>query len=172
MSLRAHQRGDTILEVLISVAVLSLILATSFTLTNRNTQATRQAAEHGEAYKLAQSEMEKLKLYLSEPDAEIPSEGQYFCMSDLADEIINLGGRSAGPSDVQTDPEFESQIYQRSECRAGDGDLYYLVVYRGEGAQKNTYTASVRWPGVTGNGVDKVDLMHRLYPDLSSVLEP
>ena len=78
---KLNQRGDTILEVLISVAILSLILTTSFTLANRSSQATRQAAERGESSKFAQSEIEKLKYYLSTPNlTSMPSANSYFCL--------------------------------------------------------------------------------------------
>lgn len=170
---RLTQRGDTILEVLIAVAVLSLILTTTYALANRSTQANRQAAERSEAAKIVQSEMEKLKLYVSIPGAALPPEGTYFCMKSDGKGYVPLNGTRPTP-DKNADPSFSSGIYNPGGnlCRAGVNDLYYKLMYRGTAADgtANTYTSYVRWPAITGNGVDEASMVHRLYPDLTSVI--
>ena len=45
------ERGDTLVEVLIAIAVVSLILGGAFVTTNKNLQATREAQERGNAQK-------------------------------------------------------------------------------------------------------------------------
>lgn len=57
-----YDRGDTIVEVLIAIAVVSLVLAAAFTSTRRSASATRTAQEHGEALKLAESQVEQIKV--------------------------------------------------------------------------------------------------------------
>lgn len=160
------------MEVLISVAVLSLILTTTFALANRNTQANRQAAERAEAFKIAQSQMEKLKLYLS-TGADLPPEGEYFCMTDSAlNPMKELGDDAPNPNNPNEDINFEDGVYANigSDCGPAD-DLYYPIILRGgagsplAGIDKNTYIAYVRWNAVTGNGVDQSSMVHRLYPD-------
>lgn len=154
---RSNQRGDTIMEVLISVAVLSLVLTSSFALANRSTQGNRQAAERSEALKIAQAEMEKLKLYLSTPDATLPAAGSYFCMNDDASALIVFFGA----------PAQDLSSGYRPECTpTTPGDLYYRYIQRGTGAgleEANTYTSIVRWPAVTGNGIDQSSMVHRIY---------
>lgn len=170
MRLMAAQRGDTILEVLISVAVLSLVMASSFALATRSTQTNRQAAERGEAQKIAQAEMEKLKLYLSTPGAVLPTQGSYFCMNDLATGTVALSGIGL-PSDPNADLTFSSPLYSNPSCKSGD--FYYHFIQRGTGSdQKNTYTSSVRWPSPNGKLVNQSAMTHRVYPDLTSVIIP
>lgn len=65
--LRIGSRGDTIIEILLSIAVLSLVLSVSYGLANRSSQTTRQAQERGEAQKLAEEQLEFLRGYVS-PD--------------------------------------------------------------------------------------------------------
>ena len=166
---KLNQRGDTILEVLISVAILSLILTTSFTLANRSSQATRQAAERGESSKFAQSEIEKLKYYLSTPNlTSMPSANSYFCLE------VDAAGVAApvtvtSPTTNIDDPAYFNNIDSR--CREGANQRYSAFIYRGTAPNNaNTYTTYVRWDSVTGRGVDKVDLVHRVYPDTSSII--
>lgn len=55
------ERGDTLVEVLISIAVISLILGGAYVTTNRSLQSTRDAQERGDALKLVESQIEQLK---------------------------------------------------------------------------------------------------------------
>jgi Mg-chelatase subunit ChlD len=175
MKIFSNERGDTILEVMISVTVLSLVLTTSFALANRSTLANRQAGERGEASKIAQAEMEKLKLYISTSGGgNLPAEGEFFCLSPDASKIIDLGGPTDAPADPNSDPDFTSPAYTKAEntdpnlrCKAGANDLYYKMIQRGNTADKteNTYTSMVRWPAVSGHGVDNVRIVHRIHPD-------
>lgn len=56
-----RQRGDTIVEVLIAIAVISLILGGAYVTTNTSLRATRSAQERGNALKLVESQVEQLK---------------------------------------------------------------------------------------------------------------
>ncbi len=60
-------RGDTIIEILLAIAVLSLVLSVSYGLSNRSAQAVRQAQERGEAQKIAEEQLEFMRGYFS-PD--------------------------------------------------------------------------------------------------------
>ena len=65
-----RQRGDTLVEVLIAIAVVSLILGGAYVTTNRSLYATRAAQERGNALKLAESQIEQLKgIVASNPTA-------------------------------------------------------------------------------------------------------
>lgn len=58
---RIGQRGDTIVEVLIAIAVISGVLATSYAIVNRNTISYQQASERVDALKLAEEQIELLR---------------------------------------------------------------------------------------------------------------
>lgn len=55
------QQGETIVEVLIAVAVIGMTLGGAFVTTNRNIQASRNTEERSAALKIAESQIEQLK---------------------------------------------------------------------------------------------------------------
>ena len=55
------QRGDTIVEVLISVAIASMMLASAYAITSRNMRTTRDTQEHSQALQIAQQQVERLR---------------------------------------------------------------------------------------------------------------
>ncbi|HUB93961.1 MAG TPA: hypothetical protein VMB52_05665 [Verrucomicrobiae bacterium] len=55
------QKGDTIIEVLISIAIASLVLVSSYVLTTRNVDTIQATQEHSEALQLAQGQIEFLR---------------------------------------------------------------------------------------------------------------
>ncbi len=54
------QRGDTIIEVLLSIAILSVILVGAYVSVNTSTLTLRDSQEHAEALTIAQSQVESL----------------------------------------------------------------------------------------------------------------
>jgi len=57
----ANQRGDTIIEVLIAVAIVSLVLTAAYALTNKNAAATQEVQEQAYAQKLVEQQVELLR---------------------------------------------------------------------------------------------------------------
>jgi Tfp pilus assembly protein PilV len=67
------QAGDTIVEVVIAVAIVSTILAGAFTVTNRSTIAVRDSEEHAQALQLLQGQVELLRHMASISSASLPN---------------------------------------------------------------------------------------------------
>lgn len=63
MHRRLYQRGDTIVEVLIAIAIMSLILTAAYVTANRNYLSMQDAQERGTALKLLERETEAMKAY-------------------------------------------------------------------------------------------------------------
>lgn len=61
--LRSHdtQRGDTIVEVLIATAIISMLLVASLGVITRNVKASQDVQEHMTAQKLLESQVELLR---------------------------------------------------------------------------------------------------------------
>ena len=66
----ASQRGDTIVEVLLAMAVVGLVLGVAYGITNRSVAIGRSAQERSEALKLAETQLELLKEYISQENIE------------------------------------------------------------------------------------------------------
>jgi type II secretory pathway pseudopilin PulG len=143
---RLTQRGDTVVEVLIAIGVLSLILGGAYILTNRSLQATRSAQERLNATKLTETQLEQIKyLAATNPDAIFGSSApDPFC--------INNAGEVKDASDAG--------------CRVGpDGGtptaqpIFRLSVDR----TANTFKVTNSWDSITGRGVETVQMSYKVY---------
>jgi prepilin-type N-terminal cleavage/methylation domain-containing protein len=59
--MRRSQKGDTLVEVLISIALVGLVLATSYGTASRSVRIGREAQERAEATRIAESQVEQVK---------------------------------------------------------------------------------------------------------------
>ncbi len=129
--------GDTILEVLLCITVLSMVLAGAFVTSNKSLNASRQAEERGEAIKLAEGQLERVKSLGKTASAPIYSVSSPFC-------IDSLNAITAPPACNQT----------------FGGAVYIVSVER----VSNDYTVLVRWDRAGGGGQDRSSIVYRLYP--------
>lgn len=146
-SLRASERGDTIVEVLISIAVISMVLGGAFVTSNKSLQNTRDAGERSNALKLAESQVEQIK-YLSanQPDVlfgtSVPA--SYCLVSNVAYSSSNAVCKvNSGGSPTTVEPAYSLTV-----TRAG-----------------NTFTVRTSWQGTSGNiSANVAELRYRAYP--------
>ncbi len=61
MRISLGEKGDTIIEVLIAVGIVSLIVTSAYATTNRNVQASQNIQEQGQAQKLVERQIELLR---------------------------------------------------------------------------------------------------------------
>lgn len=84
---RSLQRGDTIVEVLLAMAVVGMVLGLAYGITNRSIAIGRSAQERSEALKLAETQVELLKEYISQNASATDS-----AMDTLVDDLALIGG--------------------------------------------------------------------------------
>jgi prepilin-type N-terminal cleavage/methylation domain-containing protein len=65
---QSNQRGDTIVEVLIAVAIVSLVLTSAYALTSRNVRANQEVQEQAYAQKLVEQQAELFRSSAVPPD--------------------------------------------------------------------------------------------------------
>jgi type II secretory pathway pseudopilin PulG len=131
--------GDTIIEVLIAIAVVSSMLGAAFAVTNHSLLNARQAQEHEEALKLLEGQFEQLNELAINPSNQ-PSSGVKFCLSGL---------------NVKLDPD--------PACTVGNvPGGYHLQITRTTTVSNDLYTGEVNWDGPTG-GNDNVSIVYGLY---------
>lgn len=119
-TLRSRNSGDTIIEVLIAIAVVGAVLAGAYTSTQRSVNATRMAQEQGEALKLAESQVEQIKIATDTNTLNVTGAGN-FC--------INSGVLAAS-------------------CVTGTGVVYTTVVTHTAGSRD--FIVNVTWAGLSG----------------------
>ena len=144
-----RQRGDTIVEVLISITVISLVLGGAYVTTNKSLQGTRSAQERGNALKLAESQVEQIKGVLATNPSAIfggatPSP---FCvytsgatLTVVAASNANCTVNTAGAA-TTNEPKFSLAV-----TRSG-----------------NDFTIKNSWVDISGNVTDQLQLAYRAY---------
>ncbi len=141
--MRLSQRGDSIVEVIIVLAVLSLALSIAYATSNQSLLATRQAQENSQATEILRSQLETLRSYAAYPPT---SPNNIFRTPDYC---IATNGNVM----LTTDPA----CYQRNLYRVA---INYVV----GGTSQDTFTATATWEDAQGHGNDVVTLVYRLHP--------
>jgi prepilin-type N-terminal cleavage/methylation domain-containing protein len=130
------ERGDTLVEVLIAIAVITSVMGGAFVMTNRSLQGSRDAQERVNSTKLVESQIEQTKnLAATTPTAifgtGVPSS---FCINAAC--LVDVTG---APSTAQ--PNF-----RLTATRSG-----------------NTFTFTSTWTSVRGNVSNNVVIKYRIY---------
>lgn len=132
------QAGDTIVEVLIAIAVVSMVLVGAFVVSNNSTKTVQDNQEHTQAQQQLQAQVEALRSYLlTVSDASAIGSGNY-CMNSNSPVAFNpatcptvtIGGTTGQP------------YFSRS------GDLY---------------TFTITWDSIKG-GTGKESFVYLAYP--------
>ncbi len=147
-TIHTASRGDTIVEVLISIAIVSLVLAGAYVTTNRSLQATRGAQERAVALKLSESQLERLKgLMATEAGATaVMAMASPFCISPTTGQPVIVSGTvcdfdTAGASNNTAEPVFHMSMVRSS----------------------NDFALTTTWFDVSGRSTDSLQLRYRLY---------
>lgn len=152
------QRGDTIVEVLICIAIAGMILAGAFVVSNRSQLGVRDSQEHAEASKLLQSQLEQLRSNARLQGGTIftfaaPPQG--FCMDGGAKPIS------------ATDPRC---VVNSSGAQYNGSNAYTIAIQRasagsGVAGQGRVFTLTVTWASISGVSSQSSETMtYRLYP--------
>jgi len=146
---RLRERGDTIVEVLIAIAVISLVLGGAYVTTNRSLLATRDAQERGTALKLVESQIEQLKgVVAANPSQVFSGAPASFCISNVS--TVSAASSPACAVDENGAPASAEPIYHLSIGLVTTGGL-------------NTFTVTNHWTNVRGDSTDSLQMQYRLY---------
>ncbi len=129
------QYGDTIIEVLIAITVVSAVLGGAYVTSNHSLKNSRQAQEHTIALKYAESQVELIKA--NSANAVAVAVGTVFCMKNDGSTSTNL------PAD----------------CKPTNGIPYNVKVTR---KSSNIFTVGINWDSIQGNGQDNISLLYKV----------
>jgi Tfp pilus assembly protein PilV len=164
--LKLNQRGDTIVEVLISLAVLSLALGISFASANTSLKQSTNSQEHTEALGIISAQVEKLRSAITSGVTGLPTSSGFFCMVTPSVATDNL------PYVTFSDESVASYADYPASCAQGLNNRYYVSISP-EGANYGytdtpgtspevDYTFVVRWPGLGTFGTQQESLSYRI----------
>jgi type II secretory pathway pseudopilin PulG len=151
-------RGDTIVEVLVAIAVASAVLGSAYLIVNRTLANSQQAQEHSEALGIAQGQVEQLQARSSAGNTDIYNPGNNQHCFDGSGTLQDITPKlKALPSDVDSD----SSKYP-SGCSGLGSQGFYRTAFEYD-SKANSFTVYVDWPSATGHGDDHVSLSYRPY---------
>jgi Tfp pilus assembly protein PilV len=148
-----NQRGDTIVEVLISMTIISSILVGAFILANNSKLQVTNSREHDDAIKILESQLEEMRAYATSNSN--PDQGVFittaFCMYHDQPALTSTGNcvQDDNGNVTTQQPEYNVSIQCQNQCPDHNGG--YL------------YDATVWWPQVTGHGNATESMYYRLY---------
>jgi prepilin-type N-terminal cleavage/methylation domain-containing protein len=134
------QRGDTIVEVMVVLAVLGLAIGISYSTANRSLLNTRQAQESSQATELVQSQVEALRTLTQVGNPQNIFQPGPYCLSPT-------------PYTIQTG----NACSQPSLPSPSNVSITYVAV------PTDTFTVVATWPDALGQGNDTVTLVYRLH---------
>lgn len=140
------QRGDTIVEVLVAIAVITSVLGGAFIMTNRSLQGTRTSQERVNAVKLAESQVELIKNAVATDSTVIfgPSVPASYCLTTAGSVVDSTNAAcKVDGSGSATDTE---PAYKLAVTRSG-----------------NTFTVTNTWENIRGGGKNTVQMVYRVY---------
>jgi type II secretory pathway pseudopilin PulG len=164
-----RQAGDTIVEVLLAIVVVSAVLTGAYVSSNRSLNTTIQSRERNEAVKIAQSQIELLRASLQ---GRAPSAAQdpkqqtnLFCLN--SGNPVTLTALSVSTMTTILDTSIYSApcIHDINDnTPVSVGIPYYISIKRNpSGTDANLYRINVRWYRVGGDSNDQVRFMYRVY---------
>jgi Tfp pilus assembly protein PilE len=146
---RVKPIGDTIVEVMIVLAVLGLAISIAYATANRSLLNARQAQESAEASSLAQDQVEQLRAYSVGDKLDIFNAFPFCIQSGASPQIVNIdtapdgcGGANSGLNGF--DARYAVKITQSTD-------------------NTDTFTVSVKWADILGDGNDSATLIYRVH---------
>lgn len=160
---RLSQRGDTIVEVLIAIAVVASVLAITYSIMNRNLQVMRDNQERTEAVKLAQGQIESLKALWADTSTDggradvsaVNANG--FCV-DLSTDPASVFSLGAGAP--HADLGSDNFADYTGPCHVNN--IYNIGVRRFGPADNYSYRITVRWNSIVGGDLREASAVYRL----------
>jgi prepilin-type N-terminal cleavage/methylation domain-containing protein len=141
------QRGDTLVEVLICVMIVSLILGGAYVTTHRSSLAIRNSQEHSEALKLVQAQLEQLRENAGRETTTVFTGQTPFCM--IEGDVVN----GASPSCKQNS----------SGQQAESEPVYTMTIDRRTVGNGALFAVKAEWASIRG-GMTQETIYYRLYP--------
>ncbi|MDZ7786537.1 MAG: hypothetical protein U5L95_05515 [Candidatus Saccharibacteria bacterium] len=157
-------KGDTIVEVLMAIVVVSSTLGAAFATMDRGTAGTRASQERAEALKHVETQVEMLKTAISNNVVSTPLPPDPFCLyistsNDI--QVAELPGLANG--DLEDSEDFShydtlADPPPGNPCRKGSipGNYNVSIIHDGS----DTFTARAHWDNVGGNQRDRIEIKY------------
>ncbi len=144
------QRGDTLVEVLVAIGIVSLVLGGAYITTNKALQATRDAQERTAGLKLVEGQFEQLRSVAATNTTSL------FGATATAPPYCMVNGATATGSACTMDA---------SGASPGTGQPKYTIKIDHHSGDPDTFELSETWPAI-GGGTESIAMQYRLHQAL------
>ncbi len=167
-------RGDTIVEVLIAMAIVGAGLSASYRISSQSLARIREAQERVEGLKLAEEQVERLKVLVKNPTyVDTSSPGRYefpgmdlvgpdiytFCINSnltlIPIDSADIGDEAGGVCWIDANGLYQVGIWYDSRQPSNPDNEFYIFAGRFSASSSTS---------VNTNKFDIVNLMYRLHP--------
>ena len=172
--IRLNNQGETIVAVLISVAVVSLVLVSSYVIVRRSFNLGIAARERTQALKIIESQLERLKYMVVAAD---PTEDPFkppthtppnsFCISDDL-ELVDLTHPRVDLTNCELDDlvtgverEFEFSIHYDADGPNDAGSTY----------DDDLFILKAEWVRVGTDEIDQITIYYRIHQPPTTLLD-
>lgn len=158
--------GDTIVEVLISMAILSVVITGAYLTASSSLISERTAQEHAVALTIAQSQVEDIASLYAQNATIVENSYPCFYLNKTTNTIagqnnptncyVASNNVAAGPESQQSNApySYKIKIIESPKSVSSGGGVSSSVII-------DTYTITVTWPPLTGNGNNQVQLYYQ-----------
>lgn len=159
-SRQRQQAGDTIVEVMIVLAILGLAIGISYATANRSLLNARQAQENAEATELVQGQIEALRSMACSADSDGCSDAAALFTADPYCIDTSHAGTTADPY-VTVPISVDLNNYENYPAACRQGSVPYSLSV--QETSPDTFRVRAGWADVTGQGNDTVTIFYRLH---------
>lgn len=162
--LKLSYHGDTIVEVLIALAILSLAFAISYSTANRALMLSQNTQEHSTALAMLDSQMEMIH-YESQPQnrnnpvQSLIYKSQYFCLTTSTNGVNVVVNFTLIPNIPKSLSSNGLPSIPQCKFNSGDGFNYTIIDYR----NNHIFTAYIWWQGLSNLGIQHEQLAYKIY---------
>lgn len=170
--LARNRRGDTIVEVLLAIVVVSSTLGAAFATMNKGVQGTRASQERAEALKFVEEQTELLKAGIEQSVSGIFTSSETFCMQiDGGGALKAASAKKPGVSDAGFDidaPLDDGQDFGHYAAQCIKGTVpYHVSITRIENPPDSgsyTFTVRAHWDRIGGDHRDRIEMKYKASP--------
>jgi type II secretory pathway pseudopilin PulG len=148
---------------MIVLAILSLAITTAYATANRSLVNTRQATENAEASRIAETQVERLRLMTNNP-ATLPggAPNPDYIFTTLPPTMFCIDTANKKVPIANNNPYTYSNYTNPSACIQG---IYYVsVTYTNTASDPDKFLVTVVWDDALGQGQDSVKIPYRIHP--------
>ena len=159
--IKIRERGDTIVEVLIALAILTAVLGGAYYSANQSFRSERDSQEHTEALTIAQTQLEELRVYGNTFDSSNPNNA---CMGGTVPVMAtSCQFSNNGTPCVASNTCYYTASIQGPNLPTNPPVSLTVPVPTGNAnVILDTYKISVVWNALGGGGQDNVTLYYRV----------